>query len=282
MLYDLYVTPLGGGPTLKIALGTGGKVVLTGEGAPDEWILERSDDLTPGSWQDLPFTAVLIPGGFTIERSQDGLRAFYRLRHKKRLYGRAIPDFFTSSPAATRTATTTTPPATSTAPLPHLRLHRRPATRLRQASRPSRSTRAPGRTSTHNRVSRSAIEGSARGKGGVNLYGFVWNDGVRRIDHLGLYPPPLDDDHKMDRDAFIRGLREGTGCSRAKVEIRGTKTILDPGKALPFIAPNIAPNMPGVQFPPECKRAGDQGLCCLRRTVHCPANRPKQQEGVRH
>jgi hypothetical protein len=82
VLYDLYVIPLGGGPTLKIALGTGGKVVLTGEGSPDEWILEHSDDLTPGSWLELPFTAVLIPGGFTIERNQNGSREFFRLRHK--------------------------------------------------------------------------------------------------------------------------------------------------------------------------------------------------------
>lgn len=82
VLYDLFVQPLGGGPVLEISLGTGGKLVLTGEGSPDEWILERSQHLTDGTWQEVPFTAVPVPGGFTIERSQDGPRAFYRLRHK--------------------------------------------------------------------------------------------------------------------------------------------------------------------------------------------------------
>jgi hypothetical protein len=82
VLYDLYVTPIGGGPTLKIALGTGGKVMLTGEGSPDDWILERSETLAIGSWIEVPFTAVLIPGGFTVERTPNSSREFFRLRHK--------------------------------------------------------------------------------------------------------------------------------------------------------------------------------------------------------
>lgn len=82
VLYDLYVTPMGGGPVLRIAMGSGGKVVLTGEGSPDGWILERSSDLRQGAWEEVPFTATVVPGGFTIEQVPGLARMFYRLRHK--------------------------------------------------------------------------------------------------------------------------------------------------------------------------------------------------------
>lgn len=82
VLYDLTVIPLGGRPPLRFALGAGGTIVLTGTGSPEDWVLERTTSLNGADWQDTPFTANLIPGGFTITIAKEGPRAFFRLRHK--------------------------------------------------------------------------------------------------------------------------------------------------------------------------------------------------------
>lgn len=94
-----------------------------------------------------------------------------------------------SSAALARAATPTTPPATPTAHLPHLRLRRRPATRRRPPSRTRRATCAQGTTPARNRVSSWPSRDPIGENGGFNLYGFVGNDGVNWWDILGRETP---------------------------------------------------------------------------------------------
>lgn len=104
-----------------------------------------------------------------------------------------------SSAALTSAATTTTPPATSTAPLPHLHLRRRQATRLCHASRNRRPTHTPSTTPARNRVSCWPSRDPIEEWSGINLYGFVGNDGVDGWDYVGLQ--------------FVAGLPPGSGST---------------------------------------------------------------------
>ena len=70
-------------PKPKLGIGVaGGNIVLKWPAAAAGWVLETSDSLAPGSWQDVPpATAVTVDRGVaTMEQPAVGLKKFYRLR----------------------------------------------------------------------------------------------------------------------------------------------------------------------------------------------------------